>query len=330
MKSKIFALLLLMVLCVGLMAPVAYADETGSEKTDVATEGGDAVATVDLPKVFSGATTGTSSRRQYTEATRPADDSPLNSVIDNPDYGNEFNFLTITNTTTGEAWRAGTMELVAGEQYLVEVYCRHDGTDSYRCAQYGTITLEIDMPYELGAGDVQGFAAKIVAGDRVNIYAAISVVAQEGVSVQYVDATAKSIGPDGQFALDYQELFGNGTNIVPWGRSLKVGDYRLVSFVIQVLPDSTVPAVNPNLGYADLLSAPGTGFEVSNTVAATSAEPETSDDAEVTDASDDAEIAGTSDDRWTAKDYAIVVVGAVVGAVVGGVLGFIAGRKKES
>lgn len=323
MKGKIFTFLLLVALCAGLMTTVAYADvEVDSEKTETATEGDDTVVTVDLPKVFSGATTGTSSRRQYTEATRPADDSPLNSVIDNPDYGNEFNFLTITNTTTGEAWRAGTMELVAGEQYLVEVYCRHDGTDSYHCAQYGTITLEIDMPYELGAGDVQGFAAKIVAGDRVNIYAAISVVAQEGVSVQYVDATAKSIGPDGQFTLDYQELFGNGTNIVPWGRSLKVGDYRLVSFVIQVLSDSTVPAVNPNLGYADLLSAPGTGFEVPNTATAASVEPEASDDV--------VETAGTAGDEWTAKDDVIVVaVSVVVGGVIGGILGFMAGRSKK-
>lgn len=319
MKSKIFAFLLLVALCAGLMTTVAYADEANSEKTETATEGDDAVVTVDLPKVFSGATTGTSSRRQYTEATRPADDSPLNSVVDNPDYGNEFNFLTITNTTTGEAWRAGTMELVAGQQYLVEVYCRHDGTDSYRCAQYGNITLKIDMPYELGAGDIQGFAARIVAGDRVNIFASISVVAQEGVSVQYVDATAKSVGPDGQFTLDYQELFGEGTNIVPRGRSLKIGDYRLVSFVIQVLSDSTVPAVNPNLGYADLLSAPGTGFEVPNTGATENNEPETAD----TD-----ETAPDAGGNWTTKDYVLVVVS--IGSVIFGIVGFRKGRKKES
>lgn len=324
MRKKIFAFLLLVALCASVLIPTAYADEIGSGQTESETEGtetGGDSATVDLPKVFSGATTGVSSRRQYTEATRPADDSPLNSVIDNPDYGNEFNFLTITNTTTGEAWRAGTMELVAGEQYLVEVYCRHDGTDSYRCTQYGNITLEIDMPYELGAGDIQGFAAKIVAGDRVNIYASISVVAQEGVSVQYVDATAKSIGPDGQFTLDYKELFGEGTNIVPWSRSLKVGDYRLVSFVIQVLPDSSVPAVNPNLGYADLLSAPGTGFEVPNTGSEEAGEPEPAS------ANEGENVA--ADGEWTTKDYTIVVLGVIAGGVIGGIAGFMVGRKKK-
>ena len=267
MKNKFFAFLLSMVLCLSAMMPVVYAAENDSANGSETAESMTEVETSsennpDLPKVYDGAAIGSNSRRQYTEETRPADASPLNSVVDNPDYGNEFNFLTITNATTGEAWRAGTMELVAGDQYLVEVYCRHDGTDSYRCLQYGSVMLNIDMPYELGAGEIQNFGARIVTGTSINIYASIRVVAREGVSIQYVDGTAKSTGSNGETEVDYEELFGAGADMPRNSRRLTVGEYRLVSFVIQVVADDSVPAVDQSLDYMSLLSAPGTGFEV--------------------------------------------------------------------
>lgn len=324
MKNKFFAFLLSMVLCLGMTAPVALAAENDSANGPEATESMTEVETSsenspDLPKVYDGAAIGSNSRRQYTEETRPADASPLNSVVDNPDYGNEFNFLTITNATTGEAWRAGTMELVAGDQYLVEVYCRHDGTDSYRCLQYGSVMLNIDMPYELGAGEIQNFGARIVTGTSINIYASIRVVAREGVSIQYVDGTAKSTGSNGETVVDYEELFGAGADMLRNSRRLTVGEYRLVSFVIQVVADSSVPAVDQSLDYMSLLSAPGTGFEVpvtdnGNAIDGAVESTESTDEAE-TEQSDDSAL--------------VVVVAVAVSLVVGCCVGVAVATKKQ-
>lgn len=325
MKNKFFASLLLLALCLSVMAPAAYAAETGSSETTepvvgattpTAETAAPSESAPALPKVYNGAAIGSSSRKQYTEATRPADASPLNSVVDNPDYGNEFNFLTITNATTGDAWRAGTMELVAGDQYLVEVYCRHDGTDSYRCNEYSNVMLNIDMPYELGAGEVQDFGGRIIAGNNVNIYASIGVVAREGVSIQYVDGTAKSTGTNGEATIAYEELFGAGATMLRYSRRLTAGDYRLVSFVIQVVADASVPAVDSTFDYS-ALSASGTGFGALATTEVGDGNVAGEDvaDGAVTDA-DEAKATDEGRDGFVLVVVAALAIGGCVGVAV--------------
>lgn len=255
--KKLICLTLALLLCGAMALPVAYASNPTMPST---AEHPPLDDTPKLPEVYDGGVVGSSSRPHYTEETRPEDSSPLNSVTDNPEYGDEFNFLTITNTATGESWRAGTMELIPGDQYLVEVYCRNDCANSYRAANYSNIQLKVTMPYQLGKGDVQPFGARLTT-DTINIYASVSVVAREAVSLLYVANTAKSIGSGGEMMLDYEDIFGTGANIiVSRTRPLGAGDYRLASFTIQVLPNNTLVPVDPDFDFETRLSPAGTGF----------------------------------------------------------------------
>lgn len=330
MKSKTFAFLLVMVLCLSMTAPVALAAEAGSENTEpVETVTADESAP-DLPKVYSGASISSNVRTTYTEATRPSRECVINSVVDNPDYGNEFNFLTITNATTGEAWRAGTMELVAGEQYLVEIYCRNDGTDTGMNG-YNDITACVKMPFELGAGKAADFSAVIKTGSE-QVNTAISVVARTGVSVQYVADTAqlkRSGSRSISRSLEYEKLFSGGVSLAA-GYRVKAGDVCIVSFAIQIVADDSVPVADANFDY-NTLSPAGTGFRTVTTTEAggenVANEPAADD---VVSGAEEAETGDAFGSNKEANVSALVVaVAVVVSLVVGCCVGVAVATKKQ-
>lgn len=327
--KKLFALALILAICIMLTASVAYADEDPIPLEGPETDATETVSTdtTKLPKVYAGGTVGGSSRKQYTEKSRPADSSPLNSVVDNPVYGDEFNFLTVTNAATGDAWRAGTLELIPGDQYLIEVYCRNDCSSGYRAAQYSDVQLQIEMPYTLQAGEKQTIGARLMASTTINIYASVNVIARSPVSILYVDNTAKSVGQGGELGLDYEELFGDGANIIPYGSSLGAGSHRTASFVIQVVEeDSLVGGPAPDIDYDKLLSPAGTGFATAiDKSVASEQNVASADERPVSDEADTAEAAETVADESSnehGRDYYIaVVIGAALGTVAIGAVG---------
>ena len=67
-------------------------------------------------------------RQTHTESHLP-EYPVLNSVIDNPDYGDERNFMRIRDTTSGGRW-TDSIELSRGHEYEVAVFFRNDGTRS--------------------------------------------------------------------------------------------------------------------------------------------------------------------------------------------------------
>lgn len=309
---KKISLILTLVLCAVMMMPMAYASEGNNSSTAPTPENYPQTSMTDwpkLPEVYDGGTVGSSSRRHYTEETRPEDSSPLNSVTDNPEYGDEFNFLTITNTATGEAWRAGTMELIPGDQYLVEVYCRNDSAGGSKSLNYSNIQLKVEMPYELAMGDLQPISARLtVASIGLNISASVNVVAREAVSLLYVSDTAQSTGHGGTRALNYEEIFGEGANIVPYSKTLSAGNYRIASFTIQVLENKYLVPVDDGFDFDGRLSPAGTGFTT------TAAESVTVGGTEVVP--EGAEQIGETTQKHDVNYYVSVVIGSIIGACV--------------
>lgn len=195
-------------------------------------------------------------RQEYKEADRP-DYTVFNSVVDNPDYGNEFQFLSIMNATTGESFRSGVIELVAGQQYQVTVFCRNDRRpvedDKWNIGyDLNYISAQIEMPYTLGEGGVEYITATLRSedSDPKFVSASLGLVSRHGVSLRYVKDSAynRKVGYESS-RIDYSSLFGNGARL----SGLNEGEYNTLTFSIQVVADDTVPPVDPNADYDAIL-----------------------------------------------------------------------------
>lgn len=356
MKSKFLAMLLAMVMCLGMLSPAVLATEGGLSTTDgdsavvddgslksktaddVAPNPTDATSAseeinpepdVGLPKVYEGVVVNTeSTRTTYTEATRP-EKPVLNAVIDNPDYGYEPNFLTITRVSTGEAWRAGTMELISGEQYLVEVYCRNDDVDDGHNG-YGSIKARVSMPYEVFEGSVADFAVMLVTNEE-NISATVRVTAREGVSVQYVNNSLYAERSDNRFiSPKWEELFADGTHLITNTR-LKAGSWVRLRFSIQIVADETIPAADPDQNYDAILSPARTGFVNAGSGSGISDVGASDSEVEPPEDGPDASAGSENVDESMVPLSAtlVVVIAAVIVAFVGGALISAAWRRRK-
>lgn len=76
-------------------------------------------------------------REVFTEKDRPRQ-AILNSVTDNPRYGDERNFLSVEDVSTGR-WQAdGDVDVEPGETYEASVFFRNDGAPGEAGASIGT------------------------------------------------------------------------------------------------------------------------------------------------------------------------------------------------
>ncbi len=207
-------------------------------------------------------------RQEYKEADRP-DYTVFNSVVDNPDYGNEFQFLSIMNATTGESFRSGVVELVAGRQYQVTVFCRNDRQPVEDDGKWHIvydldfIYAQIDMPYKLGEGGVEYITATLRSedSDPKFVSASLGLVSRQGVSLRYVKDSAhdRKVGYESS-RIDYGSLFGDGVRL----SGLDEGEYNTLTFSIQVVADDTIPPVDPNADYDAILGGNATSSDISN------------------------------------------------------------------
>lgn len=140
----------------------------------------------------------------YTEATLPST-NVMNSVTDNPEWGDERQFLRITNLTTGESSRE-SMILESGYLYEVEIYLRNDNA---RSRYYLQATLSAPLPLQLEAGAASDFTATITSQDAAPglISANLRLLSREDLTLKYLQDSAATTVKSRKTAIsDYQTL----------------------------------------------------------------------------------------------------------------------------
>lgn len=201
-----------------------------------------------LPRVFKGEVD-SSNRALFTEETRP-DYAVFNSVTNNTKYGDETKFVRITDLSSGKEYLEGTIQLVHGRQYQVQVLYRNDsirekGTYLTLSRDADAAQLLVTMPYELAAGTTGRLGATISAENTMPlaVSAGVDLRSDHGVSLQYVEGSAvwQKNGSDKITAIDYEKLFRDGVSLGDIGS----GVYGTVTFTIQVVADDSVVANLP-------------------------------------------------------------------------------------
>jgi len=230
----------------GSAEPGGDANEPGEGTGDPATSG-EPVETYDptLPKVFKGVVD-SSSRALFKEDARP-DYAVFNSVTNNPSYGDETKFLVITDLTEEKTYREGTVKLIPGRQYQVQVYYRNDSVfekgpyfDTSRTAK--SAYLYVDMPYEIASGSAERMTATITAENTMplSVSTSLDLTSDYGLSLEYMDgsATSQRDGGNDIEAVNYEHLFRDGVSL----GGIKSQAYGTITFTIRAVADDSVVA----------------------------------------------------------------------------------------
>lgn len=203
-----------------------------------------------LPEVYKGAVM-TDYRTTYHYDSRP-EQIVLNAISNDPNWGNELNFLHLIDLETGEEYRQGTVQLTAGKAYRLEIVVHNASTKT----MYGTasdVALAIEMPPTLPGGSLGTLSATLSASNTVpvSVSASLGLYCDQSVKLMYSDDSAtyqSAIGGSG-VQLDYKDLFTDGAAIGNVYANTKGGS---VTFVIQAVADETIPLASG----ADRLSDP--------------------------------------------------------------------------
>lgn len=140
----------------------------------------------------------------YTEETLP-EANVMNSVTDNPEWGDEREFLQITNLTTGESSREA-MVLESGYLYEVEIYLRNDNANN---RSYLQATLNAPLPLQLKAGEASEFTAAFRSTDAAPslISTTLRLISRDDLVLKYLqDSAAQTCGTKKTTISDYQTL----------------------------------------------------------------------------------------------------------------------------
>ncbi len=130
-------------------------------------------------------------RPTYTMA-HPADHVTFNSITDNPNYGDEREFVTIQDVTAGTGLKS-TATLTPGHEYLVQVYVHNNAGSSLNASGKGVakdVTVRAALPASVnGSETVDGF---VVAGNAApkTVYDSASLKSTGKVDLEFVGGSA--------------------------------------------------------------------------------------------------------------------------------------------
>ena len=225
--------------------PSSEPSSTPSESPEVTPPVEEETYDPSLPHTFKGEAA-SANRKLFTEENRP-DYATINSITNNPTYGDETQFFILTDIATGREYREGTVKLEPGHQYSVQILIRNDAgfrqgyTQKFdRYAE--KVSFVVSMPYELGAGAIERFSATVSAENTMPlaVSAGVSITSDYGLSLQYSEGSAAiqwNGGADIE-PIDSEKLFRDGVYLGRMGS----GKYGVVSFTIRAVADDSVPA----------------------------------------------------------------------------------------
>lgn len=212
-KFQILTAILVVVLIMSLLTPLALAaTEVAEPEQPIRPPVGPLEPEEPVLEVISPIELGdvqAASWQTYTEAELP-ERKVINSVVDNPEWGDERHFLQITDLATGMASR-DSMILAAGGTYEVTIYLRNGYKPSEFSAFYSFKTaLQAPLPIRVKAGEATNFTATATTEDAVPGVAStnLRLLSREDLILKYVDGSAacRTNAATSSESLDYETL----------------------------------------------------------------------------------------------------------------------------
>lgn len=138
-----------------------------------------------------------SARTAYNDA-QEIDHAVMNSVVDNPDWGDERDFIRLKTVETGQV-AVGEAEIEPGQEYEVQIYYRNDASEKYNSKEHDRVgvarevRLSTKYPGQLNADGRGEITAKITAENTNPLWvqSVFKLTAREDLTLHYVAASAK-------------------------------------------------------------------------------------------------------------------------------------------
>lgn len=138
------------------------------------------------------------SMRAVYNNTQEVDHAVMNSVVDNPDWGDERDFVRLMEVDTGRVM-VGSAEIAAGREYEVQIYYRNDASEAFNSKEHDRVgvarevKLATKYPSQLGTGGRGEITARITAENTNPLWvqSSFGLAAQEDLTLHYVAASAK-------------------------------------------------------------------------------------------------------------------------------------------
>lgn len=212
-KFQILTAILVVVLIMSLLTPLALAaTEVAEPEQPIRPPVGPLESEEPVLEVISPIELGdvqAASWQTYTEAELP-ERKVINSVVDNPEWGDERHFLQITDLATGMASR-DSMILAAGGAYEVTIYLRNGYKPSELSALCSFKTaLQAPLPIRVKAGEAANFTATVTTEDAVPgvVSTNLRLLSREDLTLKYVDGSAicRTNAATSSKPLDYETL----------------------------------------------------------------------------------------------------------------------------
>ena len=156
----------------------------------------------------------------------------FNSIKDHPEFGNEFDFVSITDLSTGKCYRGDEILILKPNQtYRVEFFCRNDAAITTVSAEHTAYDANalVYMPSTIQAGTARQLTVKLSSRNTAPeiISSSVLLEASQNLTIEYVADSAfqryeEKISQlshyrphaDGEYTVSYTDLFRDQVDMV--------------------------------------------------------------------------------------------------------------------
>ena len=159
------------------------------------------------------------SRETFTIAN-PSDHVQFNSITDNPNVGDERNFVGVREQGSANTWY-DTLNVESGKTYVVRMYVHNNAATSLNL-HAKDVTAKVDLPTTTGKSiDINGFvsASNVGANTKGNngayaeVYDDAKVTSSQNFNLAYVAGSLKYENNAGTFPLPESIFTSNGAKL---------------------------------------------------------------------------------------------------------------------
>lgn len=166
-------------------------------------------------------------RPTYTMA-HPSDHVTFNSITDNPNYGDERQFVTVKDLTAGTS-TLNSIDLVEGHEYQAYIYIHNNASDTLNASGVGIakgVKVQSKMPSTVnGSASVAGYVYASNASPK-EVYDTADLKSSKAVTLEYIPGSASIVTHYYTSALS-DSLVTVGNVDMPYGGGVSVGSNDL-------------------------------------------------------------------------------------------------------
>jgi uncharacterized repeat protein (TIGR01451 family)/LPXTG-motif cell wall-anchored protein len=130
-------------------------------------------------------------RPTYTMA-HPADHPTFDSITDNPNYGDEREFMTVKDLTTGGTLTS-TAKMVAGHEYQFQIYIHNNAASELNASGKAIakdVTVRAQLPASVNGSDTADAFISSSNATPKQVWDSASITSTSNVGLQYVSGSA--------------------------------------------------------------------------------------------------------------------------------------------